>query len=74
MQIFFNSFQGEVEIIEGDPASDSIRIDVEKSGPSVQSLDYIIANQALYDVGKGMVYVVQVVGVNLHPYYHSTKC
>ena len=56
-----NFFQGEVEIIEGEPSSDSIRIDVDKSGPTVPSLDYIVAHYALYDVGEGMVYVVQVV-------------
>ena len=34
---------------------------MDKSGPTVPSLDYIVAHYALYDVGKGMVYVVQVV-------------
>ena len=58
-------FQGEVEIIEGGPNSDSIRIDVDKSGPTVPSLDHIVAHYALYDVGEGMVYVVQVVSRDL---------
>ena len=57
----FLLFQGEVHIIEGEPDSDSIRVDIDKSGPTVPSLEYIVAHQALYDVGKGMVYVVQVV-------------
>ena len=57
--------QGDVEILDGDIHSDAVRIEIDKYGPTDLVLDGIITNQAMYDVGRGMVYVLQVVGPNI---------
>ena len=47
---------------------------MDKSGPTVPSLDYIVAHYAIYDVGKGMVYVVQVVSTRVHLLLSIVQC
>jgi len=53
--------QGSVEIKDGDTDASSLLIDIEKRGQTQQQVDYIIVQQTLFDVGRGTIFVLQLV-------------
>jgi len=57
-------YQGTVVIKDGDADSETILIDVEKIGDSQQQISQITVDQTLFDVGRGTVFVLQL--VNMH--------
>ena len=59
MSWFF--FQGEIEIRDGAPGSDLIRIEIDKTAAAQSLLDNVVLNQTVFDKGYGTIYVLQVV-------------
>ena len=57
--VFF--LQGDVYIRDGHLNSDHIQVDIEKYAPTEQSLANIITHKAGFDIGRGTVYVLQLV-------------
>ena len=57
----FSSLQGEVELMDGNINADQIKIDVEKYAPSQHELESITTSKSGFDIGRGTVYVLQVV-------------
>jgi len=62
-------FQGAVEIKDGDVDSKTILIDVQKIGQSQQQISQITVDQTLFDVGRGTIFVLQL--VNTHAIFYS---
>ena len=58
-------WQGEVEIKDADESASSVRIDIEKTGPSELQTDGVTVNHTLFDVGHGSIFVLQLVRMTL---------
>ena len=65
--IYVTYLQGEIEIVDGDYGSTNIEIVLEKHGTTQTSIDNIVVNQTLFDIGHGTIFVLQLVGVSLKP-------
>ena len=53
--------------MDGDYGSTNIEIVLEKHGTTQTSIDNIVVNQTLFDIGHGTIFVLQLVGVSLMP-------
>jgi len=62
--IYVTYLQGEIEIVDGDYGSTNIEIVLEKHGTTQTSIDNIVVNQTLFDIGHGTIFVLQLVGVS----------
>jgi len=58
-------FQGAVEIEDGNADARTILIDIEKHGQSQQQIGEITVDQTLFDVGRGTIFVLQLVNTSL---------
>ncbi|KAI0213199.1 hypothetical protein LSAT2_001794, partial [Lamellibrachia satsuma] len=59
--------QGEIEILDGEYGSKNLEIVLEKHGAMQSSIDNIVVNQTLFDIGKGTIFVLQL------DYIHQAK-
>ena len=57
--------QGEVEIRDGDPGSDKVRIEMDKTAATEELLTNFVSNNSVHDIGYGTVFLFQVVGRTL---------
>ena len=57
----FVHFQGELEIVDGEYGTTNLEIVLEKHGSTQASVDNIIVNQTLFDIGLGTISVIQLV-------------
>ena len=57
-------YQGSVVIKDGDPDTKTILIDIEKHGESHQQIADITVDQTLFDVGRGTIFVLQLVNLS----------
>ena len=54
-------FQGAVEIEDGDSHAETILINIEKHGQTLQQVGDVSVEQTLFDVGRGTIFVLQLV-------------
>ena len=52
-----------MEIKDADDAASNVRIDIEKTGPSELQTDSVTVNHTLFDVGRGSIFVLQLVRI-----------
>ena len=63
--------QGEVEIQNSNSAQSKMQVDIDKSGRSEAVNELITFNQTLFDVGQGLIFVLQVVSLVILYWYFS---
>jgi len=62
-------FQGAVEIEDGDSDAETILINIEKHGQSLQQIGDVSVEQTLFDVGRGTIFVLQLVPCLPHVFH-----
>ena len=59
--MFFSVFQGEIEIRDGSPGDEFIKLEIDKTAAARSLLENVITNRTVIDIGYGTVYMLQVV-------------